>query len=252
MPAGAPGDTPASGAQTMSDPASPPPSGLDPSEEGQHPGRVPWRLILPPLVVLLLIVGAFSALFIHNAAKATLPGGAEQATAGEGYWGTLALPAKAAPAIVLDNYLGRRVTLAQYRGRAVLVTFLYTHCPDVCPLIADNLRAVLNRLGPAAARAQVIAVSVDPSGDTPQSVAAFLRAHAMAGRMQYLIGSAAQLARTWAAWSVGSTRDTTSPELVSHSALVYGITASGQLKTIYPADFDPSQIVHDLPRLAAS
>ena len=236
----------------MPDLASPPSPGGNPAGNEAERERVPWRLLLPPLVVLVVIVGAFSALFIHNAARARLPGGARQASAGQGYWGTLALPAKAAPPIDLDNYLGQPVTLSEYRGKAVLVTFLYTHCPDVCPLITDNLRVVLNRLSRAASTTQIIAVSVDPHGDNARSVAAFLAAHGMVGRMQYLIGSSTQLARTWAAWSVGSTRDTTNPELVSHSALVYGITASGQLKTIYPANFDPSQIVHDLPRLAAS
>jgi cytochrome oxidase Cu insertion factor (SCO1/SenC/PrrC family) len=69
--------------------------------------------------------------------------------------------------------------------------------------------------------------------------------------MQYLIGSPAQLASTWAAWSVGSTREAGQPQLVAHSALVYGITASGKMRTIYPATFEPSQIVHDVPKLAA-
>ena len=69
--------------------------------------------------------------------------------------------------------------------------------------------------------------------------------------MQYLIGSAAELARTWAAWSVGSKPEVGQPDLVAHSALVYGISASGRLTTIYPATFEPSQIVHDVPRLAA-
>jgi len=94
-------------------------------------------------------------------------------------------------------------------------------------------------------------VSVDPRGDTPAAVARFLKAHEMVGRMQYLIGSQAQLARTWAAWSVGATQESGQPQLVAHSALVYGITASGRVKTIYPATFEPSQIAHDVPRLAA-
>jgi cytochrome oxidase Cu insertion factor (SCO1/SenC/PrrC family) len=83
-------------------------------------------------------------------------------------------------------------------------------------------------------------------------VAAFLRTHGMTGRMQYLVGSAAELARTWAAWGVGSTREVEQPSRVAHSALVYGITASGRLTTVYPAGFAPSQIVHDVPKLAAS
>ena len=136
--------------------------------------------------------------------------------------------------IDLRNYLGRRVTLAQYRGKAVLVTFLYTNCPDICPLITSNLRVVLNELGAEASHVQVIAVSVDPRGDTPAAVGRFLGVHEMVGRMQYLIGSAAELGRTWAAWGVGSTREAANPDLVAHSALVYGVSASGRLTTIYP------------------
>jgi cytochrome oxidase Cu insertion factor (SCO1/SenC/PrrC family) len=73
----------------------------------------------------------------------------------------------------------------------------------------------------------------------------------MLGRMQYLIGSPSQLSRTWAAWSVGSTREVGQPDRVAHSALVYGITASGTLKTLYPASFEPGEIAHDVPRLLA-
>ena len=51
----------------------------------------------------------------------------------------------------------------------MLVTFLYTNCPDVCPLITSNLRVAQNLMGPAvSSKAQIIAVSVDPRGDTPQ------------------------------------------------------------------------------------
>ena len=69
--------------------------------------------------------------------------------------------------------------------------------------------------------------------------------------MQYLIGSAAELSPTWAAWNVGSEREVGQPDLVAHDALVYGISASGRLTTIYPATFEPSEIAHDVPKLAA-
>ncbi|HXR28054.1 MAG TPA: SCO family protein [Solirubrobacteraceae bacterium] len=208
------------------------------------------RLVLA-LALLLGVAAGLSIVLLGRSHGPALPGGARQSPAAGGFYGTLALPARAAPPIALHNYLGRPVTLAQYRGRAVLVTFLYTHCPDICPLIASNLRVALGRLGPLAGRVQVIAVSVDPRGDTPATVARFVSAHEMTGRMQYLIGSAAELGPTWAAWSVGSTREAGRPDLVAHSALVYGVSASGRLTTIYPASFEPSQIVHDAPLLAA-
>ena len=111
--------------------------------------------------------------------------------------GTALTPVKRAPVLALRNYLGDPVNLARYRGKAVLVSFLYTHCIDVCPLVTANLGVVLQRLGPEASRVQVIAVSVDPRGDTRKTVTAFLRLHHMTGRMKYLIGSASQLAPVW-------------------------------------------------------
>jgi len=135
---------------------------------------------------------------------------------------------------------------------AILVTFLYVHCPDVCPAIASGLRVVRQDLGKEAAKVQVIAVSVDPRGDTPSSVKRFLAQRRMVGGMQYLIGSASRLAKVWSAWNVGSQKDSTDPEFVAHTALVYGVSGSGKVMTIYPANFKPSDIVHDVPKLAAS
>jgi protein SCO1/2 len=165
--------------------------------------------------------------------------------------GTLT-PVSAAPPLALRNYLGENVNIASYRGKAVLVTFIYTHCPDVCPLITSNLRVAQNLMGPArAAKTQIIAVSVDPRGDTRKTVAAFLAHHEMTARMQYLVGSTRELAAVWKAWGVGSERDAKHPELVEHSGLVYGITGSGKRLTVYAANFRPSDIVHDVPLLAA-
>jgi len=210
-----------------------------------------WLKVLPLLVLVLVVAAVGSFLFVKGPATQALPGGAHQGAAGEGYYGTLALPAEQAPPIRLRNYLGRPVTLSQYRGKAVLVTFLYANCPEICPLIASNLRVALNMLGRRASKVQVIAVSVDPRGDTPANVARFVRAHEMVGRMQYLIGSAAELVPTWKAWDVGSEREVGQPNEVAHSALVYGISAAGKLTTIYPASFEPSEIAHDVPKLAA-
>jgi protein SCO1/2 len=212
---------------------------------------VSWTKLIVPLVALLVLVAALSALLFKGSSGSTLPSGARTTAPGDGYEGTLALPSAPAPPIDLRSYLGDRVTLSQYRGKAVLVTFLYANCPEVCPLIASNLRVALNMLGSRASEAQVIAVSVDPRGDTARAVARFVASHGMTGRMQYLIGSAAELSRTWAAWKVGSKREAGTPDLIAHDALVYGISASGRLTTIYPATFQPSEIAHDVPKLAA-
>jgi protein SCO1 len=165
--------------------------------------------------------------------------------------GAVANPPKPAAPLVLRDYRGRLVDLNRFRGRAVLVTFIYTHCPDVCPLIVGNLKVARTKLGQDGRKLQILAVSTDPRGDTPKAVRKFLHEHAMTGRMDYLIGSRPQLARVWRRWGIIAKADRANPERVEHSALIYGISASGKLTTLYPANFKPEQIVHDVPKLAA-
>lgn len=170
------------------------------------------------------------------------------------YAGATANPPKPAPPLKLDNSLGKPVNIDDYRGKAVLVTFIYDHCPDICPTIVSNLRVAQNELGSQAKDMQVIAVSVDPKGDTPQTVKKFLADHLMTGRMEYLIGSRPQLEAVWRNWNIVSKSDPSrkDPDAVEHSALIYGISGSGEITTLYPRNFKPEQIVHDVPKLAAS
>jgi protein SCO1 len=178
----------------------------------------------------------------------------DPASTAASYSGATANPSKPAPPLKLDDSLGKPVNIDDYRGKAVLVTFIYDHCPDVCPTIVSNLRAAQNELGPQAKDMQIIAVSVDPKGDTPKTVKAFLKDHLMTGRMEYLIGSRPQLEQVWHNWNIVSKSDPSrkDPDAVEHSALIYGISGSGEIMTLYPSNFKPQQIVHDVPKLAAS
>ena len=150
--------------------------------------------------------------------------------------------------------LGHPVNIDQYRGKAVLVTFIYDHCPDICPLMVGNLHTAQAQLGPEADKLQIIAVSVDPRGRHAAGPwRPSCETHRMTGRMEYLIGSRPQLERVWRDWSILSKTTPTKrdPDLVEHSALVYGISASGRITTLYSHDFAPAQIVHDVPILAS-
>ena len=173
------------------------------------------------------------------------------APAGERFAAASVVPgAPQAPDFTLTDPDGRRVRLADFRGRAVLLTFLYVHCPDVCPLTVERVRAGLAQLGSRTGRAHLVVVSVDPRGDTPASVRAFVRAHRMRDRMTYLLGTHAQLAPVWKRYGVavlGSPED----REVAHSSLVVGIDASGRRRVQFAHDFTAEQIAHDVPELAA-
>jgi protein SCO1/2 len=176
-----------------------------------------------------------------------------QATAADGenhFTGAEASPPRPEAPLRLDNYLGEPVNIKRFKGKAVLVTFIYTHCPDVCPLIVSHIRTALALLGPQAKDVQVVAVSTDPRGDNRKTVTAFLRERGMSGRMQYLIGTRAELGRVWRDWQVVAKPAKAGRDLVEHSALIYGIAADGKVTTLYPANFRPSQLVHDVPLLA--
>jgi protein SCO1/2 len=213
------------------------------------PQHSPARLVLP-ILVLLIVVAGVTALLAGGSSKPALPGNAGTARTAQ-FAGTTVSPPQPAPALAtLRNYDSSSFNLATDRGKAVFVTFLYSHCPDVCPLIASNLHNAYARMTPAErSKVGIVAVSVDPHGDTAGTVAAFVRQHELTGEARYLIGSASQLVPVWKAWNVGSEADTSRPDLVNHSALIYGISATGKIYTIYPANFEPEQIIHDVAPL---
>ncbi len=206
--------------------------------------------LLTSLLVLVLVSGAAALFAIGGSSRAT----AQRAKALSEHFEAAAVlePPTPAPALALHNYLGQPVNIENYRGKAVLVTFLYTTCPDICPLITSDLRVAQNLMSPATrSKLQIIAVSVDPRVDTRASVAAFLARHGMTGRMLYLTGTAKELAPVWKAWGVGTSQDLEQPQFVNHTGIVYGITASGKRLTLYSPEFKPAEIAHDVPILAA-
>src|SRR5881396_1729995 len=66
--------------------------------------------------------------------------------------GAIANPPKPAPTLRLRDSTGKVLDVSSLRGKAVLVTFLYVHCPDVCPLEAANFHTALKQLGPQASK----------------------------------------------------------------------------------------------------
>jgi protein SCO1 len=156
-----------------------------------------------------------------------------------------------APAFTLNDQFGKPVSLADYRGKAVLLTFLYVDCPDVCPLISAALRSTLDRLGAASGKVQVVAISVDPVGDTPKAVRAYLSARGVLHRFEYLVGSKAKLTPVWARYHIAAERDAKLKREVGHTGIVIGIDAAGRERTYYPATpLKPSWMAHDVPLLA--
>jgi protein SCO1 len=79
-------------------------------------------------------------------------------------------------ALELTGHDGRPRTLADFRGKAVVLFFGYTHCPDVCPTTLADVAGALKSFGPDAARVQVLFVTLDPERDTREILAGYVTA----------------------------------------------------------------------------
>jgi protein SCO1/2 len=147
-------------------------------------------------------------------------------------------PALTAPATMGRASDGGSIRLPSPAGRPAMVTFLFTECPDVCPLVASRIAAALDRAGSVAAGIDVVAITVDPAGDTPAAVRRFLRRHGLAGRMRYMVGTRAQLEPIWDAWGVAAQADGHGGEHGGrrsvHSAPVIFIDGAGRQVARFP------------------
>src|SRR4051812_18251583 len=134
---------------------------------------------------------------------------------------------------LVDGMSGATVSLSSLRGSVVALAFLYTRCPDVCPLTAAQFRAAQRQLGADAARVRFVAVSVDPDGDTPAAVREFSRAHDLTDNWHYLIGPRAALQSVWSSYGVGAFDQGMN---VAHNDAIYVIDANGRERELIHSD----------------
>jgi protein SCO1 len=152
-----------------------------------------------------------------------------------------AIPAKNAPPIELTDQYGKKVDLGKLKGHSVLVAFLYTHCTDLCPIVAGKVHTAYANLSKSE-RPLFLAVSVDPAHDTPQSAAAFNKRHRTTGEIDWLLGSHAELVKVWNAWGVRPESDPNDPEEIEHNAEIFAIDPQGQIRALYPPTFKPAKL----------
>jgi protein SCO1/2 len=152
-----------------------------------------------------------------------------------------AVPAKTAPPIDLTDQYGKKVDLANLKGKSVLVAFLYTHCTDLCPIVAGKVHTAYAQV-PQGRRPLFLAVSVDPAHDTPASAAHFNKLHRTNGEIDWLLGSQAELEKVWKAWDVKPEHNAADPEEIEHNAEIFAIDPQGRIRALYPPNFKPDKL----------
>ena len=131
------------------------------------------------------------------------------------------------------------MTAASLRGRPLVVAFVYSTCKDTCPAQVQSIRGALDDLGHDV---RVVGISVDPANDTPRLARTFLLEQSMTGRMDFLLGSRAQLAPIWKAFGIAPQtkgRD--------HSSYTIIVDAAGRQRIGFPeSELTPRRLAADL------
>jgi protein SCO1 len=148
-------------------------------------------------------------------------------------------PGVKAPDFRLKDQDGRTVTMREYRGRPVVVTFMYSHCHDTCPIQAQQIKGALDDLGhPLPA----LSISVDPARDTPKSVDRFNAEQGVGNRIRWVLGRESQLQPLWQGFHTTSQRPS-----IEHLARIVLIDKRGFQRVGYPVQqVTPERLAHDL------
>jgi len=149
--------------------------------------------------------------------------------------------------LALADHHGKARTLADFRGKAVVIFFGFTQCPDVCPTALSTLAEAMRRLGPDAARVQVLFVTIDPERDTADLLSRYVPAFDPS--FLGLRGDAEATARVAKEFKVlyqkvpGQTPDTYT---MDHSAGLYLFDPQGRLRVFESHGQGAEAIAHDL------
>ena len=187
----------------------------------------------------LLMAGA-----LLSAALVACGGGGDGRPTATPLPGTLLDPPKEVGDFTLTDQDGQPFRLSDLRGKVALLFFGYTNCPDVCPTTLAEFKRVKALLGDDAERVAFVFVSVDGERDTPERLAAYVRA--FDPQFIGLMGDDATIrtiARDYGVfYQRVSYEESAASYLVDHTASTFGVDQQGRLRLVFSYGTDPAAI----------
>jgi protein SCO1/2 len=153
--------------------------------------------------------------------------------------GAIMPPGARAPDFTLHDQNGRPIRMSDFRGKTVIVSFLYADCTSSCPAQAQQIKGALDDLGH---NLPAIAMSVDPAHDTPAKAREFLAKQGMSSRMRWALGSKSELEPVWKKFGIAPQRPGH-----EHQSWMTLVDRRGLQRVGYPgAEVTPERLAHDL------
>jgi protein SCO1/2 len=137
------------------------------------------------------------------------------------------------------------------QGKAVLVFFGFTNCPDVCPTTLTQLAVIRKKLGPAADKLQITLVSVDPGRDTPEVMKNYTASFGpwllgLTGTEQALT----TLRETYSVYVAMESSESKGQYNVMHSTVIFAFDSQGKARLLISDVHDTEAVLSDLKKLA--
>jgi cytochrome oxidase Cu insertion factor (SCO1/SenC/PrrC family) len=136
----------------------------------------------------------------------------------------------AAPDFRLTNQFGQTMSLSQFRGKVVLLSFDDSECTTVCPLTTESMVLAKELLGKAGENVQLLGIDANPDAIAQSDVMAYSRAHGMVNQWDFLTGTLPQLKNTWSAYHIAVQIEAGQ---IDHTPALYVIDAAGKLRKVY-------------------
>lgn len=157
-----------------------------------------------------------------------------------------------APAVdfTLTNQDGKKLSLGELKGKVVLLTFAYTSCPDICPLLTAQFANIQRRLKESGYDDFfLLLITVDPEVDTPEVLKAYAnRFQADLSSWAFLTGDRAELANVWGSYGLFFVRKR-EDGLVDHTVATTLIDQAGRQRVRYLFGLEEEAVLHDIERL---
>jgi cytochrome oxidase Cu insertion factor (SCO1/SenC/PrrC family) len=154
---------------------------------------------------------------------------------------------KPAPDFTLVNQFGQPMTLSQFRGRVVLLSFEDSECTTVCPLTTQSMLIAKELLGKAGDSVQLLGVDANPDAHAVANVKAYSQVHGMINQWDFLTGTVPQLKKVWQEYNIAVEIEAGQ---IDHTPALYVINQQGTLEKVYLTQMAYSSITQSAQVIA--
>jgi len=212
--------------------------------------RATWLAGLA-VIAALAVAGCSSSASSAPGAQSTAPSSMTQANAAAMENPNLdtgtSLGGKPAPDVKLVNQFGQQMSLSQFRGRVVMLSFEDSECTTVCPLTTQSMVLAKELLGKAGASVQLLGVDANPDAIKVADVMDYSRVHGMINQWDFLTGSLTQLRSVWKAYNIDVQIESGQ---IDHTPALYLIDQQGRLQKVYLTQMAYSSVTQSAQVLA--